>query len=116
MLRTTPGSPRVGEEELERREVAWEDEPRGYWGDHMLEEQGIEMQALGADVEAPFGANMSRVMQVGKKFAPKVVARMEQMGEAAIKKMGWSLPCQSGHVGDRTRRWRHHRNRHADAR
>ena len=86
---TPPGSPRVGEEELERREVAWEDEPRGYWGDHMLEEQGIEMQALGADVEAPFGANMSRVMQVGKKFAPKVVARMEQMGEAAVKKMGW---------------------------
>ena len=75
---TPPASPRLVEE----------DEP--YWGEHMLErEPGIEMQALGAEAEAPFGANVSRVLKVGKKFAPKVVARMEQMSENAIKKLGW---------------------------
>ena len=75
---TPPASPRLVEE----------DEP--YWGEHMLErEPGIEMQALGAEAEAPFGANVSRVLKVGKKFAPKVVARMEQMSEGAIKKLGW---------------------------
>ena len=63
-----------------------------HWGDDKpLLETGaapgaeIEMGALGAD-EAPFGANVSRVLKVGKKFAPKVVARMEQMSSDAIKK------------------------------
>ena len=75
---TPPASPRLVEE----------DEP--YWGEHMLErEPGIEMQALGAEAEAPFGANVSRVLKVGKKFAPKGVARMEQMSEGAIKTLGW---------------------------
>ena len=46
------------------------------------------MQALSKS-EAPFGANVSRVLKVGKKFAPKVTAKLEQMGSEAVKKMGW---------------------------
>ena len=57
-------------------------------GDWLDREPGIEMQAL-SKAEAPFGANVSRVLKVGKKFAPKVVAKMEQMGSEAVKKMGW---------------------------
>ena len=39
--------------------------------------------------EVPFGSNVSRVLKVGKKFAPKMTAKMIEMGEDAVKKMGW---------------------------
>ena len=58
-----------------------EDHPIGGWGE-------IEMGALKAR-EVPFGSNVSRVLKVGKKFAPKMTAKMIEMGEDAVKKMGW---------------------------
>ena len=58
-----------------------QDHPIGGWGE-------IEMGALNAR-EVPFGSNVSRVIKVGKKFAPKMTAKMVEMGEDAVKKMGW---------------------------
>ena len=81
----------------------WERDTGGnYWGDWLEREPGIEMQAL-SKAEAPFGANVSRVLKVGKKFAPKVTAKLEQMGSEAVKKMGWVAESldQGGHVGGR---------------
>ena len=61
-------------------ESLMQDHPIGGWGD-------IEMGALSAR-EVPFGSNVSRVIKVGKRFAPKVTAKMLEMGEGAVKKMG----------------------------
>ena len=58
-----------------------QDHPIGGWGE-------IEMGALSAR-EVPFGSNVSRVIKVGKRFAPKMTAKMLEMGEDAVKKMGW---------------------------
>ena len=98
----------------------WERDTGGnYWGDWLEREPGIEMQAL-SKAEAPFGANMSRVLRVSKKFAPKVTAKLEQMGETAVKRMGWvSEVLEDGteaFLGGLTRDWRHDRPGHADDR
>ena len=95
---TPPGSPRDGAFDDDELEGKYDEDPfigepeapggTDYWGDWLDREPGIEMQAL-SKAEAPFGANVSRVLKVGKKFAPKVVAKMEQMGSDAVKKMGW---------------------------
>ena len=45
-----------------------QDHPIGGWGE-------IEMGTLSAR-EVPFGSNVSRVIKVGKKFAPKMTAKM----------------------------------------
>ena len=62
-------------------ESLMQDHPIGGWGE-------IEMGALSAR-EVPFGSNVSRVIKVGKRFAPKMTAKMLEMGEDAVKKMGW---------------------------